>query len=202
MSIYTKTGDKGETSFINGERVRKNDLRIEVYGTLDELNSLLGVTMHFIEEAYLKEILSSIQNDLFTLTASLAALHNHNTHSHTKYPKIAPKHIREMETRIDEFEGKLSEQKCFLLPGGTQSASFLHLSRTVARRSERLLVSLSEVYPVSGDIMKYINRLSDLLYVLARYSNEKLQVKEQQPIYKYFEETETEEGKEITTNSN
>ena len=202
MGIYTKTGDKGETSFINGERVRKNDLRIEVYGTLDELNSLLGVTMHFVEETYLKEILSSIQNDLFTLTASLAALHNHNTNSSTKYPKIAPKHIREMETRIDEFEGKLSEQKCFLLPGGTQAASFLHLSRTVARRSERLLVSLSEVYPVSGDIMKYINRLSDLLYVLARYSNEKLQVKEQQPIYKYFEEAETEEGKEITSNSN
>ncbi len=195
MGIYTKTGDKGETSFINGERVRKNDLRIEVYGTLDELNSLLGVTLHFVEETYLKEILSGIQNDLFTLTASLAALHNHSTNSSTKHPKIAPKHIKEMELKIDEFEGKLSEQKCFLLPGGTQAASFLHLSRTVARRSERLLVSLSEVYPVSGDIMKYINRLSDLLYVLARYSNEKLQVKEQQPIYKYFEEAETEEGK-------
>ncbi len=190
MVIYTRTGDYGETSFVTGERVRKDDPRIETYGTLDELNSLMGVTLTFVISQKTREILLRIQNDLFTLGAELAAI---SMKKEVTVPKVTPQHVSDLEQYIDEIEPQLTVQTSFLLPNGTQASCFLHLTRTVARRAERCLVSLIDVFPINVQIIRYLNRLSDLLYILARYENKELEQVEQQPIYKYFEK----ERKEI-----
>ena len=183
MKIYTKTGDKGTTSFLGGGQVRKDDTRIETLGALDELNSVIGVTLCFIEDEKLREILTKVQNDLFTLGADVASM------GIPHVPKVKREHVEELEKAIDELEEKLGMPKKFILPGGTVSSSFLHLCRATTRRAERALVSI-DTAQVNPEMLCYMNRLGDFLYVLARQANKELDVKEQQPIYKYFEKKE------------
>jgi len=186
MKIYTKTGDEGKTSFVGGERVTKNDLRIEATGTLDELNSTIGVAMSFINEEKLRFILEKAQHDLFTLGAELSWFTSKA--GSRRMPVTTEEQVKELENHIDELDAMLAPQTAFILPNGTQASTFLHLARTVCRRAERLIVTLSQQYPLNPAIIKYVNRLSDLLFIMARYANKEFAVKEQQPIYKYFKE--------------
>ena len=166
--IYTKTGDSGETALGNGARVAKFSLRVEAYGTVDELNSFVGVSrLH--SEGKMDEALTSIQNDLFDLGADLAT-------PIEKKPKFKPLRITSnqvvnLEKIIDQFNKKLSPLNSFILPGGSESASFLHNARTVARRAETQMVTLSKKEKINDQASKYINRLSDLLFVLSRVEN-------------------------------
>ena len=168
MKIYTKTGDKGETSLFGGKRVPKDDLRIEAYGAVDELNSLIGAARSFNDNKILDLVLSEIQNQLFVLGADLA------TPSDVKSPatkRITTRDYNTLEGIIDDFEGKLDPLNSFILPGGTNAAAFLHNARAVCRRAERLVVSLRKKSEVSEEALIFLNRLSDLLFVLARYTN-------------------------------
>jgi cob(I)alamin adenosyltransferase len=168
LKIYTKTGDKGETDLFGGKRVPKDDLRIDAYGTVDELNSLVGTARSFNEDKILDLVLSEIQNQLFVLGADLA------TPPDAKSPavrRITVKDYTTLEGIIDDFEGRLGALNSFVLPGGAKTASFLHCARTVCRRAERLVVSLRRKQEGSEEILIFLNRLSDLLFVLARYSN-------------------------------
>lgn len=184
MKIYTKVGDEGETSFFGCGMVQKDDLRIDTLGALDELNSIIGVTLCFVEDEKLREVLMKTQNDLFQVGSDLAG----SSLGDEQLPKICEGHIKELEKAIDKLEDKLGMPAKFILPGGTVSSSFLHLCRAMTRRAERTLVKAKKEVKISSVVLKYINRLSDLLYVLARQANKELDVKEQQPIYKYFNE--------------
>lgn len=189
MRIYTKTGDQGKTSFYGGTRVPKDDLRIEVIGSVDELNSIIGVTLCFTENEKLRELLSKIQHDLFTVGSDMASSHLPDY----DIPKIESQHIKDLEEHIDGFTNVLSPQTSFILPGGTIASSFLHLCCSITRRTERILVKASTNHLINPSVLCYVNRLSDLFYVLARHSNNELEVKEQQPIYKYFNEVKKNE---------
>jgi cob(I)alamin adenosyltransferase len=194
MKIYTQKGDGGNTSFYTGESVRKNDPRIEAVGTIDELNSLIGLVLSQVgvdekEQnsvgVEIKSALERIQHDLFTVGAELTMLSTKKMSSSFKMPMITTQHISDVERMIDGVSEKLVEQKSFLLPGGTMLSAWLHFSRTVTRRAEREVVGLMEHIEMNPEVLRYLNRLSDLLYVLARYANKET-VSEQQPMYKYF----------------
>lgn len=189
MKIYTKKGDGGQTSFFSCGMVQKCDPRVEALGVLDELNSVIGVTLCFVEDDKLRQHLIKIQNDLFTVGADLAG----SGLSADNIPRIAEPHITELEGFIDELEEKLGMPKKFILPGGTTSSSFLHLCRTVTRRAERALVGIGPELKLNPHLLAYMNRLGDFLYVLSRQANKELEVNEQQPIYKYFRK---QDGKE------
>ena len=166
--IYTKTGDKGSTSLASGKRVSKDHYRIKAYGTVDELNSILGI-VRVKASSKVKKIISDIQNDLFDLGADLA------TPEQKKY-KFAPLRITEnqvnrIEKSIDQYNKKLGTLNSFILPGGSESASFLHNARTVARRAETQTIALSKKEKINKEALRYINRLSDLLFVLSRVEN-------------------------------
>ncbi|HIH42634.1 TPA: cob(I)yrinic acid a,c-diamide adenosyltransferase [Candidatus Woesearchaeota archaeon] len=185
MKIYTKTGDKGETSFTCGERVKKNDCRIEAYGTLDELNAVIGTTIAFSQHAFINDVLNQVQHDIFTMCAELAAYTN--TIKPERIPQIKAKHVEDIEKIIDKVEAALPKQKSFILPGGTQLGALLHLCRTVTRRAERTIITLSEKIELNPELLMYINRISDMFHVLSRLANNEANQKEQQPIYKYFD---------------
>ena len=188
MKIYTKTGDEGKTGFVGGERVSKNDIRIEVTGTLDELNSTIGCAMSFLhDDKVLYPILERAQHDLFTLGAELSWFTSKASVSKRKLPVTTGEQVMELEGHIDLIDAQLAPQTAFILPNGTPGSSFLHLARTVCRRTERLIVTLAQQYPLNPAIIMYVNRLSDLLFIMARYANKEI-AKEQQPIYKYFKE--------------
>jgi cob(I)alamin adenosyltransferase len=170
--IYTRTGDKGRTALANGERRAKHDLRIEAYGTVDETNAAIGLVRLHTTGTEMDAALARIQNDLFDLGADLATPE-----------EDAPRHepLRVLDTQVDRLEREidtmnesLSPLRSFVLPGGTPAAAHLHLARTVCRRAERLAVALSEKPDevVSPAAIKYLNRLSDLLFVAARFANE------------------------------
>lgn len=168
MKIYTKTGDKGETALFGGERVPKDALRIEAYGTVDELNSVLGIVRSLKPEKKLDAILLKLQNDLFVLGADLATpIASRNS----IIPRIQRSNAVSLEKIIDRFEKPLQPLKAFILPGGSPVAAYLHLARTVCRRAERHVVRLSRNEDTGSSVMIYLNRLSDLLFVLARYAN-------------------------------
>ena len=186
VKIYTKSGDKGKTTFFGCGIIQKNDPHIEAVGSLDELNSIIGLSLCFIQNESLREALMKIQDDLFTLGADLAG----DKIEKQRLPKITAKHIEELEQVIDHLDEKLGMPSKFVLPGGTISSSFLHLCRTTTRRVERTLVGLKEEKGFNENVLKYVNRLSDLLYVLARDANKEFDVTEQQPIYKYFKKEE------------
>ncbi len=170
MKIYTKTGDKGETSLFGGQRVPKDDLRIAAYGTVDELNSVLGLALAETPNDEITRILIQVQNDLFTLGSDLASpLEKENRNF--VIPRITTAQVERLETFIDSIEYKLPELRNFILPGGSKAASFLHFARTVCRRSERMAVSLARTVDIGPNPVVYLNRLSDLLFVLARYEN-------------------------------
>ncbi len=190
MPIYTKVGDEGRTCFFGCGLVEKNDDRIEALGVLDELNSIIGLTLCFVEDDRLRNMLTKIQNDLFTVGADLAG----SELAADTLPRITDGHVHELENLIDELEDKLGMPKKFILPGGTISSSFLHLCRTITRRAERELVGVKLAIKLNPIILRYVNRLSDLFYVLARQANKELDVREQQPIYKYLKEDTMKRG--------
>jgi cob(I)alamin adenosyltransferase len=168
MKIYTKTGDKGDTSLFGGQRVPKDAQRIEAYGTVDELNSLLGVVRADNRNQQIDEILNRIQNELFELGADLATPRSAAT---KQIKRIEPKHSDHLEKSIDQLEAHLKPLKTFILPGGLPVAARLHLARTICRRAERTVVRLTRNEDIGDGITMYLNRLSDLLFVMARYAN-------------------------------
>jgi cob(I)alamin adenosyltransferase len=166
MKIYTKTGDEGETSLLTGARVAKNDSRIDAYGTIDELNSHLGVARAAWPESPIDPILAAVQDDLFDLGAHLAAAGD------SRFPGVHPDRVTALEEAIDAMESELQPLRNFILPGGSVAAAQLHVCRTVCRRAERLAVAIHE----AQDGIRYLNRLSDYLFVAARYTNQRLGV--------------------------
>ncbi|HVV55810.1 MAG TPA: cob(I)yrinic acid a,c-diamide adenosyltransferase [Mucilaginibacter sp.] len=165
MKIYTKTGDKGLTSLIGGTRVPKHHLRIESYGTVDELNSWIGLIRDQDISAHDKDILKEIQDRLFTIGSSLAA---DPERSKMVIPDLRKADIELLEKEIDRMDGELPELRHFILPGGSNAVSFCHVARCVCRRAERLAVELSGESSVDEDVLIYLNRLSDYLFTLAR----------------------------------
>jgi len=168
MKIYTKSGDEGKTSLFGGKRVEKNHIRLKAYGTIDELNSVLGVASSFAEDEYTNKIIFEIQNSLFRIGSELATPPEIKSKA---VVAISQEEIHNLEQVIDNIELKLNPLKNFILPGGSQSASFLHLARTVCRRAERKIIELDLAESINPDIIIYIIRLSDLLFVLARFAN-------------------------------
>ena len=163
--IYTRGGDSGLTSLGDGKRVEKHSLRIRAYGEVDEVNSILGIVVCYCNE-FLKKIILKIQNDLFDIGADLCI-------PSLKEKKIAlnEKNILFIEKELDKINDKLKKLDSFILPGGTKASSFLHYARTVTRRCERTIVELSSKEKINQNIIKYINRLSDFLFVAARIEN-------------------------------
>ena len=164
MKIYTKTGDKGETSLIGGYRVSKSDLRIESYGTVDELNSWLGLVVAFLPQERIEEV-QSIQSLLFSTGAQLASK---SKEQKSPFPEVSAADIKALEAHIDAYEALLPKMTHFILPGGNKGASHAHLARCVCRRAERIVVQLSRIDFVDDKILVYLNRLSDYLFCLAR----------------------------------
>jgi cob(I)alamin adenosyltransferase len=175
MKIYTKTGDAGTTSLFGGKRVSKSDQRIETYGTVDELNAHIGLLRDQEVNKPRKAVLIEIQDRLFTI-GSLLATEPGNTK--VKTPALAETDIAFLEMEIDAMEALLPPMKSFVLPGGHQSVSFCHIARTVCRRAERLTIALSHQEPVDPLIIKYLNRLSDYLFVLSRIMTQQLGAEE------------------------
>ncbi len=175
MKIYTKKGDQGLTSLLGGDQVLKSNLRIESYGTIDELNAYIGLIKdHFPDQKKAQQLLP-IQETLFVIGSHLAS----TKESAQKYlPNIEASSVKKLETEIDAMEKKLQPLTSFILPGGSTSISHCHIARCVCRRAERAVVSLDETSPVQPVIIQYINRLSDYLFVLARYSAHVEQVEE------------------------
>jgi cob(I)alamin adenosyltransferase len=165
MKIYTKTGDKGQTSLIGGTRVPKYSLRIECYGTVDELNSYVGMICSYDIASDQKEALKEIQDRLFTIGSTLAS---DPDKSRMKVPDLHLSDIEFLEKHIDAMNEILPVLKHFILPGGDQAVSFCHIARCVCRRAERLVVNLGEESFVDEKVIIYLNRLSDFLFVLAR----------------------------------
>lgn len=166
MKIYTKTGDKGKTSLYDNTRVDKDSKRVEAYGTMDELNSSLGFARNFIEDEKTNNIILKIQRELFDVAGELA------TKDRDKFPeKINDIHVKELENIIDDYLSKMNkeEQFKFIIPGSNKGSAALHVSRTICRRGERRIITLSRSEEVSPILIKYVNRLSDVIYTLARY---------------------------------
>lgn len=171
MKIYTKTGDKGETSLFNGKRVTKDNLRVNCYGTVDELNSVIGISLSFDLPDNIRQKLLHISNLLFNLGSDLATpLKSKNEN---KITRIHKKDIEFLEKSIDELSLELPALKGFILPIGNQPATFLHLARTICRRAERLVVSLQNIQPIGKNPLIFLNRLSDFLFTASRYVNSK-----------------------------
>ncbi len=173
IKIYTKTGDKGLTSLFGGSRVLKNSKRIKAYGTVDEANSVIGKAIATKPNKKVISILRIIQNDLFVVGADLAT-----TKNNLKVLRISNLQIEQLEKFIDEIEMELPQLKKFILPSGSIAGAELHFARTVTRRAEIEVVELSQSEKINEDVIIYLNRLSDLLFVLARYENLKSKVKE------------------------
>ena len=168
MKIYTKTGDKGNTSLIGGTKVPKSHLRIEAYGTVDELNSYIGLSRDLITDEPSRNLLLEIQDRLFTIGSSLAC--DPDKEPKLKIPDLKPEDVSLLEQEIDSMDTKLPVMKSFVLPGGHQALSTLHIARCVCRRAERCCVRLElEGQEVESLVLIYLNRLSDYLFVLARY---------------------------------
>ncbi len=165
MKIYTKTGDKGQTSLIGGTRVPKHHIRIEAYGTLDELNSWLGLIRDQDINQTHQLVLTDLQHALFCLGSQLAA---DPEASKMKLPDVNPEDVQLLENQIDWMNERLPELKNFILPGGNTPASYCHIARCVCRRTERLITQLDEINPVNPLYLAFINRLSDYLFTLAR----------------------------------
>lgn len=173
IRIYTKTGDEGKTSLVDGTRVPKSNARVETYGTIDELNSQIGVARSFLQDETIDQWLGLIQQELFSIGTVLA----------TPGDKAIPKRIQiplaePLEKIIDKCDDELPPLRNFILPGGTKAAATLHSARTICRRAERRLVALKEQETIDPAILKYVNRLADLLFSLARLENRRRGSKE------------------------
>ena len=175
FKIYTKTGDKGETSLIGGTRVAKHHLRIESYGTVDELNSYVGLIRDQEINVHYKEVLIEIQDRLFTIGSSLAS---DPEKSKMKIPDLKEEDVLLLEREMDKMDESLPEMKSFILPGGHTTVSYCHIARCVCRRAERMTIHLAETSFVTDLVIKYLNRLSDYLFVLSRKLSQDLHTKE------------------------
>jgi len=164
--IYTRTGDKGETGLVGGTRVSKDSTRVEAYGSVDEINSALGVARSVLNDTEIGLVLEELQKDLFVAGADLAG-----DKTSQRVPRITRERVSELERIIDRFESELPPLKAFILPSGGRAGASLHFVRTVARRAERRIVTLSRKEEINDQLIPYINRLSDLLFVLARVVN-------------------------------
>ncbi len=167
--VYTKTGDKGRTSLADGSRVDKFSPRVKAYGDVDELNSVIGIAVSRVRNTCLKSILTQLQNDLFILGSDLATPDDFAG----KVPRVSERMIGQLEEHIDEFHAEVGDLKEFILPSGIYGTPYIHHARTVCRRAERNLVELSEKHPVNSMGIKYLNRLSDLLFMMARIENKR-----------------------------
>ena len=171
LKIYTKTGDKGETSLYDGKRVPKDSVRVESYGTIDELNSTLGVARNHCNDDVIKTILFKVQRTLFNVAGELA------TEDGAQFPeRVSEQDVVLLENIIDSYLDRMNRDEVFqfIIPGSNHFSAALHVSRTVCRRAERRILKLAEEAPVSADLVKYVNRLSDALYTIARYSETEL----------------------------
>ncbi|MGF7217084.1 cob(I)alamin adenosyltransferase [Spirosoma lacussanchae] len=176
MKIYTKTGDKGQTALIGGRRVSKADLRIDAYGTVDEMNAWIGLVRDQAVNAPRKDLLKEIQDRLFTIGAELAT--DPEKAPKQAMPAIVPNDVTLLEEAMDAMDAELPELRAFVLPGGHESVSFCHLARTVCRRAERLAIALNDTSPVDPLVIQYLNRLSDYLFVLSRKMAQELDAEE------------------------
>ncbi len=161
MGVYTKTGDKGQTSLFTGERVDKDSLRVETYGIVDEMNSALGMARAFCRNEEVKTLLQMLQKDVSLFMADLASL--------GQPPHITEAHVKDLEAEMDRIEGIVGPLRCFLVPGDTQGGAMLDLARTIARRAERQMIRLARQEEVHESDRLYINRLSDYCFMLMRY---------------------------------
>jgi cob(I)alamin adenosyltransferase len=177
--IYTRTGDDGTTGLIGGKRVPKDSLRVEACGSLDELNALIGVVLSQTLPEPVDRILQTVQQHLFIIGAELATPDENERQN----AGIGDGTVRSLENEIDRMEEKLPPLRQFILPGGSLAGAELHMARTVARRAERHCVSLSRLEKVNPKILRYLNRLSDLCFVLARYVNQQLTAQERHPSF-------------------
>jgi cob(I)alamin adenosyltransferase len=170
--IYTRTGDDGTTALGNGERRKKYDLRIAAYGTLDEVNAAIGLVRVHSSEGALDAVLARVQNDLFDVEADLCLSQKGPGGARMT---VTDQQVEWLERQIDEFNAELAPLRSFVLPGGRPAGAYLHLVRTICRRAERLMVELKDksAEGVTPAALKYVNRLSDLLFVLGRYANDK-----------------------------
>lgn len=167
MNIYTKTGDKGTTSLFDNKRVSKDNIRVESYGTVDELVSFLGLAKNYIDDEEIYSLIQGIQNKLFTVAANLAT----EDQTKVKY-HITEEDIKFLEGNIDEYMERLNNPIDFIVPGSGERSGYLHVCRTICRRAERRIITLESHGKVDPLVIKYVNRLSDLIYALARYLEE------------------------------
>jgi len=174
--IYTRTGDDGSTGLGGGQRVPKDSERIEAYGTVDELNSCIGVAVACGLNAELAAMFKAIQNDLFHLGSDLCILEEDKKKFKMKPAQIEARHVKQLENFIDTLQKSLKPLENFILPGGSMGAAQLHVCRCVCRRAERCILTLRRKEPIGEHVIPYVNRLSDLLFVMARYENLKKNV--------------------------
>ncbi len=179
MKIYTRGGDEGETSLFGGRRVRKDTPRVEAYGAVDELNAILGLAIAEIEHADLLDPLRAIQASLFDLGAELATPDLEQRQDQGKgVPRVGDRDVADLERWIDGLSAEIEPLHSFIVPGGTRPAGLLHLARTVCRRAERRVISLADREVVAPVVVRYLNRLSDFLFVVARVVNRRSEVAE------------------------
>jgi cob(I)alamin adenosyltransferase len=170
MKIYTKTGDAGETGLFRGKRVAKHDPRVQAYGSVDELNAVLGITILEIQDPEIRALVSSFQNELFELGADLATPPQAKDDDSHRIPAAMTERL---EQQIDHFEERLPQLTQFILPGGSKGGALLHYARTVCRRAERAVSEAKDKDQINPEVLRYLNRLSDLLFVLARSENQR-----------------------------
>lgn len=178
MKIYTKTGDTGETGLFGGGRVSKDDPRVEAYGAVDELNAVLGVVRAVELMPRIDEVVVLVQRDLFSLGSLLATPDREKMRQHLEKARIDEDRIAQLERAIDDGEAELEPLRAFILPGGTPKSAALHVARTVCRRAERRVIALTREVEIPAIVVKYLNRLSDLLFVLSRVANRRAGVGE------------------------
>lgn len=171
MKIYTKTGDKGQTSLVGGTRVSKAHLKIDAYGTVDELNAYVGLLRDQPINQDRRDLLKEIQDRLFTIGAILAS---EPAQTKKQLPDLHEADIALLENEMDKMDEHLAPLRAFVLPGGHQSVSFAHVARTVCRRAERLVIALTDIEPVDDLVVKYLNRLSDFLFMMSRKMTQEL----------------------------
>lgn len=168
MTIYTKTGDKGTTSLFDNKRVSKDHIRVESYGTIDELVSFLGLAKNYVEDNEIYNLIQEIQNKLFIVASNLATEDDEKI----KY-RIVDADIKFLEDNIDKYMNKLGNPTGFIVPGSGKRSGYLHVCRTICRRAERRIITLSSQANIDPQVIKYVNRLSDLIYAVARFLEEK-----------------------------
>jgi len=178
LKIYTKTGDQGETGLFGGKRVLKSSLRINAYGTVDELNAALGLALCYVKDNQVSAVLRNLQNQLFVVGADLATPLEVES-KNISIPRVTETDVLRVEEAIDSFDKQLKELRYFILPGGSKSAAQLHVARTICRRAEREVVLLSQQEEINQNIIIFLNRISDLLFILSRIENKVAEIPDQ-----------------------